>query len=146
MRGRRSVYSREAVDRKPNTSIIAEVTNKLAGLLEIHKALSDSSRVRALAMLTQGELCLCELIQVLELAPSTVSRHMTELHRAGLVRRRKRGRWQLYRLPRRGASPDVREAVRSVRRLQREDEDLRSDLERLAQVKKMDAAQVSACY
>ena len=114
--------------------------------LAVHKALSDSSRVRALGLLTRGELCLCELIQVLGLAPSTVSRHMTELHRAGLVHRRKKGRWQFYRLPRRGASADVREALRSVRRLQREDEDLRVDLERLAQVKRMDPSQVSACY
>ena len=140
------VYSREAIDRKSNTSIIAEVTNELGGFLTIHKALSDASRVRALALLTNGELCLCELIQVLGLAPSTVSRHMTELHRAGLVQRRKRGRWQLYRLPRRGASPDVREALRSVRRLQRGDGTLRSDLERLEEVKKMAPEVVSACY
>jgi DNA-binding transcriptional ArsR family regulator len=114
--------------------------------LAVHKALSDSSRVRALGLLTRGELCLCELIQVLGLAPSTVSRHMTELHRAGLVDRRKNGRWQFYRLPGRAAAPVVRAALRSVRRMAQEDDLLRSDAERLVDVKKMDLAQVSACY
>jgi DNA-binding transcriptional ArsR family regulator len=120
--------------------------DSLARYIAVHKALADASRVRALGLLTQGELCLCELIQVLDLAPSTVSRHMSDLHRAGLVARRKEGRWQFYRLPGRKAAPDVREALRSVRRLLETDAVLRADLARLAEVKRMDRDEVSACY
>ena len=119
--------------------------NDLTTFLALHRALADSSRVRALNLLTHGELCLCELIQVLGLAPSTVSKHMTELSRAGLVERRKQGRWQFYRLPTRGASPHVRESVRWLRRM-RKDPQLESDVKTLNKVKKMKPEQVSACY
>ena len=111
----------------------------------IQKALADSSRVRALGLLTHGELCLCELIQVLGLAPSTVSKHMTELSRAGLVDRHKQGRWQFYRLATKAVSPQARESIRRVRRLQ-EDPQLESDARMLRKVKRMKPEQVSACY
>ena len=78
--------------------------------LAITKALSDEGRVRALVALRGGELCLCQIIDMLELAPSTVSKHMSILWQAGLVTRRKAGRWHYYRL---ASSPTtVRRAVR----------------------------------
>ncbi|MHC4156850.1 MAG: ArsR/SmtB family transcription factor [Planctomycetota bacterium] len=55
----------------------------------IAKALSDENRVRALMMLSEGELCVCQLIEMLALAPSTVSKHMSILFQAGLVNARK---------------------------------------------------------
>ncbi len=60
------------------------------------KALSDSNRVRALLALKPGELCVCQLIELLELAPSTVSKHMSILKQAKLVQSRKAGRWIYY--------------------------------------------------
>lgn len=57
------------------------------------RALGNSARLRAVAMLSGGELCVCQITAVLELAPSTVSLHLKELKRAGLVRERKEGRW-----------------------------------------------------
>jgi DNA-binding transcriptional ArsR family regulator len=56
-------------------------------------ALGHPARVRTLAMLRSGELCVCQITAVLELAPSTVSAHLKELRRAGLVTERKAGRW-----------------------------------------------------
>ena len=66
--------------------------------LTITKALSDESRVRALLSIKDGELCLCQIIEVLGLSPATVSKHMNLLYQAGLVQRRKEGKWQFYRL------------------------------------------------
>jgi DNA-binding transcriptional ArsR family regulator len=66
--------------------------------LNVMKALSDSNRVRAICALKDGELCVCQLIELLGLAPSTVSKHLSILQHAGLVRSRKNGRWVLYRL------------------------------------------------
>jgi DNA-binding transcriptional ArsR family regulator len=63
------------------------------------KALSDENRVRALFALSQGELCVCQIIEMLGLAPSTVSKHMSILRQAGLVESRKQDRWIYYRLP-----------------------------------------------
>ncbi len=60
------------------------------------KALSDSNRVRILMMLGDIEICVCHLISVLELAPSTVSEHLSILKEAQLVHSRKVGRWSYY--------------------------------------------------
>ena len=79
--------------------------------LAITKALSDEGRVRALLALQTGELCVCQLIELLGLAPSTVSKHMAVLKQAGLVNLRKDGRWVYYRLPGKEASPMVQRAV-----------------------------------
>ena len=74
--------------------------------LDVLKALADENRVRALCALRGGELCVCRLIALLELAPSTVSKHLSILRSARLVDSRKEGRWMYYRLSRefRGAS------------------------------------------
>ena len=64
----------------------------------IAKTLSDPNRVRALMMLHGGELCACQIIDVLGLAPSTISKHMSVLRQAGLVRGRKQGKWMYYSL------------------------------------------------
>jgi len=57
------------------------------------RAHGHPARMRTAAMLRSGELCLCQITEVLGLAPSTVSLHIKELKRAGLVRERKDGRW-----------------------------------------------------
>ena len=70
----------------------------MKALLEISRALGDETRIRALHSLRDGELCLCQIIDLLELSPSTVSRHMEILFGAGLVERRKEGRWHFFKL------------------------------------------------
>jgi ArsR family transcriptional regulator len=70
----------------------------LTQLVEVYKALAHPARLRILAMLRGGELCVCQITAVLGLAASTVSAHLSELRRAGLVAERKDGRWVAYRL------------------------------------------------
>ena len=62
------------------------------------RALGDESRLRAVLALRQRELCLCQIVELLQLAHSTVSKHMSVLKAAGLVESRKSGRWVYYRL------------------------------------------------
>jgi len=73
-------------------------TSPLDLLIRIHKALGHPVRMRILAMLRGGELCVCQLNAVIALAPSTISAHLGELREAGLVAERKQGRWVHYRL------------------------------------------------
>jgi DNA-binding transcriptional ArsR family regulator len=80
-------------------------------LLQITKALADESRLRLLLALRGGELCACQLTELLGLAPSTVSRHLALLTQAGLVHPRKDGRWMYFTLPGPEAPPAVREAL-----------------------------------
>ena len=69
-------------------------------VMDVLKALADESRLRALGALRGGELCVCQLIAFLDLAPSTVSKHLAILRAARLVDSRKDGRWMYYRLSR----------------------------------------------
>ena len=79
--------------------------------LNITQALADESRVRTLLALRQGELCVCQITELLALAPSTVSKHLSILFQAGLLESRKEGRWIYYRLPGRTAPVVVQEAL-----------------------------------
>ena len=74
------------------------MATQLADTTQVHKAIAHPARLRILAMLRGGELCVCQLTAVLELAPSTVSAHLADLRRAGLVTERKEGRWVHYEL------------------------------------------------
>ena len=65
--------------------------------LAITKALSDENRVRVLMALSAGELCVCQIIELLKLAPSTVSKHISILKQARLVESTKNGKWVYYR-------------------------------------------------
>lgn len=75
-----------------------EMTLTLEDFVAITKALSDPNRIRAFLALRQGELCVCQIIELLGLAPSTISKHMSILKQAGLVDSRKDSRWVYYRL------------------------------------------------
>jgi len=67
------------------------------------KALGHPARMRLALALRSGELCVCQMIAVLELAASTVSAHLKELRRAGLLVEGKQGRWVFYALSPEGA-------------------------------------------
>jgi DNA-binding transcriptional ArsR family regulator len=106
----------------------------MESLLEITRALSDENRVRALLALDRGELCVCQIIELLALAPSTVSKHMSILKRAGLVHGKKRGRWMYYRQAEPTSSKAVREAVAWLRRALNGSPVIAADLRRLEQI------------
>lgn len=59
-------------------------------------ALSDATRLAALDMLRDGEKCVCELQDELDMAQSKLSFHLRVLKEAGLVEDRKEGRWSYY--------------------------------------------------
>jgi ArsR family transcriptional regulator len=69
---------------------------------ELFRALADPARVRIVNVLaTTGEpVCVCELIEPLELSQPTVSHHLKKLLDAGLVEREQRGRWAYFSLKR----------------------------------------------
>ncbi len=70
----------------------------------LFKALSDETRLRILALLKDGELCVCDLMAILGLPQSTVSRHLAYLRNAGLVDDRRQGVWMFYSLARENTS------------------------------------------
>lgn len=64
----------------------------------VFRALSDRTRLRILNLLRGGELCVCDLVDVLDVPQPTASRHLAYLRKAGLVLARKEGLWHYYRL------------------------------------------------
>ena len=64
----------------------------------IFRALSDRTRLRILNLLQGGELCVCDIVAVLDVPQPTASRHLSYLRKAGLVVARKDGLWMHYRL------------------------------------------------
>jgi DNA-binding transcriptional ArsR family regulator len=80
-------------------------------IMAVTKALADENRVRLLAAMQDGELCVCQLIELIGLAPSTVSKHLTILRSARLIEGRKSGRWMHYRLGGAKAPPAARTAL-----------------------------------
>lgn len=65
---------------------------------EVYKALADRTRLHILALLRGGEMCVCELVEVLKMTQPAVSQHLRKLKHAGLVKERKTAQWVFYRL------------------------------------------------
>ncbi len=118
----------------------------MRNFMAVTKAISDENRTRLLMFLDGGELCVCQLIELLGLAPSTVSKHMAILYQAGLVESRKEGRWVHYRLATKSDSPPVREAIRFVQRSLKENPQVVEGRKRLEVVKKMDLDKLCSRY
>ncbi len=114
----------------------------MEALIEVAKALSDENRVRILLSLRSGELCVCQVTELLALAPSTVSKHISILRRAGFVKLRKEGRWVYYRLAGRETPAVARSALAWVFRHAGTLPRARSDLRRLRQILRLDRSEL----
>jgi DNA-binding transcriptional ArsR family regulator len=115
-------------------------------VVSIAKALSDESRLRALLAVKDGELCLCQIIWVLGLSPATVSKHMEILERAGLVERRRQGKWRYYRLADLAEEGPAARALSWVLGELRRDPRVKADARTARTVRRQDLAELSACY
>ena len=106
--------------------------------MSITKALADTNRVRILMSLKNRELCVCQIIELLGLAPSTVSKHLSILSQARLVEFRKTGRWIFYRLTDEDVSTVVCEALCWVQGSLQKDKLIKEDNNRLKTILKID--------
>lgn len=118
----------------------------LPSFLSVTKALSDRTRLRALMALRDGELCLCQLVCLLLLAPSTLSKHMNILTEAGLVERQKRGRWQYFSLAHENASPEVQRAISGAIAALEDDQEIQRDRGKVRSLAKADLEELAQCY
>lgn len=107
-------------------------------VMNITKALADENRVRTLLALRKGELCVCQITELFGLAPSTISKHLSILHQAGLVESRKDGRWIYYKLAQNVAAPAVRGAIQWLARTLAGDTRILEDGQKLKRILRMD--------
>ena len=117
----------------------------MLSFMNITKALADENRIRILlALHASDELCVCNINELLELAPSTVSKNLFLLKNARLVKARKAGRWMYYRLnhdP--GASAIVAQALEWIIASVSNEPLIKEDREKLARLLAMQSH--SAC-
>ena len=64
----------------------------------VANALANANRLMILDALARGEMCVCEIVEMLGCDQSTVSKHLALLKNAGLVVVRREGQWAHYRL------------------------------------------------
>lgn len=86
---------------------------------ELFHALSDPIRVDVVAMLIDGERCVCDLMDDLGLQQSRLSWHLKALSEAGIISGRREGRWNYYSLNKDalGEAKDLLESLKPSRRL-----------------------------
>jgi ArsR family transcriptional regulator len=78
--------------------------------ITLFKCLADETRLRAaLLVVSEGELCVCELMEALEESQPKVSRHLAQLRTCGLLLDRRQGLWIYYRV-----NPDLPAWVHTV--------------------------------
>ncbi len=110
--------------------------------MAVIKALADENRARIVMALSGRELCVCQIVELLDLAPSTVSKHMAILKQARLVDSRKHGRWVHYRLGDEDVTREARQGTSLLQSSLAQDAQVREDAKRLKQILKMDPEQL----
>lgn len=80
----------------------------------VFKALSDPNRLRILKALQARVLCVCEIRELLGLANSTVSQHLSILKEAGFILEEKEGKWVNYRIHPRPTDPRISSILSSL--------------------------------
>jgi ArsR family transcriptional regulator len=101
---------------------------------QLFKALADEDRVRIVALLTHGELCVCHIEEALGQSQPSVSRHLAMLRAAGVVESRRDGNWVYYRLAAQ-SDTDCRRQLRALVGAFDKHEMLRRDVARLLKSK-----------
>lgn len=103
---------------------------------DVFKGLADPTRLRIVALLARQELCVCEIMEILGLPQSTVSRHVARLKNAGIVRDRRQGKWVHYSLESSPAIDDLKSFfLRHLAKIDQFKNDLAS-LRKLVQAKR----------
>lgn len=105
------VETPENVERETLERLYDDPDEEIAELLEdrpeasqvereysVFQALANVDRLRLLEALRQGERCSCELVAILDAPQSTVATHLRKLRDAGVVKSRKKGKWNYYRI------------------------------------------------
>jgi DNA-binding transcriptional ArsR family regulator len=106
------------------------MADDLRTLVEQLKAVSHPLRLRVLALLEPGELCVCQVAETLQVPQSSVSEALRELRRVGFVLERKEGRWVFVSvLPKKQASPLLKGILADAGRLPEVLEDRARSLE-----------------
>jgi ArsR family transcriptional regulator len=108
----------------------------------VMKSVADSTRVRILKALEAGEMCVCQVVAVLELGQSTVSKHLFLLKMAGLVKERQEKKWVHYSLDGSEGVPYARKMLNTLRGWLNDDPVIERDRKREALAREIGPAEI----
>jgi DNA-binding transcriptional ArsR family regulator len=103
----------------------------------VMKSVADPTRVRILKLLEGGEMCVCQVIAILEFSQSTISKHLFLLKMAGLVKERREGKWMHYSLDGSAGSPYARKMLQTLKGWLNDDPAFEKDRKREAIAREM---------
>jgi ArsR family transcriptional regulator len=107
--------------------------------IKMFKALSDETRLRIYLLLLQGELCVCELVNILNIEQSRISHSVRILKEAGLVVNRREGKWIFY-----AVNPEIKNN-RVIQSLRDELKLSKQDLQNITKCKKENIREKFKC-
>jgi DNA-binding transcriptional ArsR family regulator len=110
----------------------------------VMKSVADPTRVRILKLLEKGEMCVCQVIAVLEFNQSTISKHLFLLKMAELVKERKEGKWVYYSRNSSTGSTYARKMLQSLRGWLNDDPVISKDRKRETIARKMGPVEICA--
>lgn len=110
----------------------------------VMKTVADPTRVRILKLLEKGEMCVCQVIAILEFNQSTISKHLFLLKMSELVKERKEGKWVYYSLNSSGGSTYARKMLRSLMGWLNDDPVIAKDRKRETIARKMGPVEICA--
>jgi len=111
-------------------SLLVPAAARVPSLDELFRALADPTRLRLLNLISEGEICVCYFVQVLDAPQPKISRHLAYLRRAGIVNARREGKWMHYGL-RWPAESSAANILRATIAALKQDKELQRDLHRL---------------
>ncbi len=117
----------------------------MTDLVEVFKALSDETRLRIMKLLEDEALCVCEIMAVLDMIQSRVSRHLDILRRAGFLVARREKKWVIYTWNREKLNPYHLPLQEMLRLWLNDNERVRRDRERLKEVKSLGLRDNKSC-
>jgi len=106
---------------------------QILALTPLFLGLADPTRLRILNLLSGGEVCVCHLVTILDMAQPTISRHLAYLRRHGLVTARREGKWMHYAWARH-PHPAARAMMESLRSAMAADPAMTRERRRLTQL------------
>lgn len=118
----------------PNNEIAFRPRVNIKDTVKTCKALAEPNRIRILKMLELRPLCVCEITEVLQLATSTVSKHLSILRDAGFISDRKEGKWVDYYPNDPAEKPEVGQLLAQLSKWLADDETIQEDARKVAAV------------
>jgi len=116
--------------------------NYIKDTTNIMKAFGNINRERIVMSLLGRELCVCQIIELIGLAPSTVSKHLYILEQANLIESNKKGRWVYYKLAEAGKNKAVQWALCWLQKSLAKDARIREDKKLLEKILREDPEQL----